>query len=496
MNARHSASTRRALAAALCFFPWLAMGQAAAEAWREAPAFGRIGYETVDLPGGERMGLVGLSYLVQPSEGLCLGPAVYGAASGQRGGFFTIGAEAALCTRIYGPLNVVAGLYVGGGGGAAAPQGGGLMLRPHVDLLWDFGPLRAGVSWSKVYFPNGDIDSDQVGLIVDMPLRFGYGGTGSGSLGGWSRQRGGMGFDRVLAVVGVYAPRGDTPGISGRPLPSNIGFVGARAEMQVWPSLTLGLETNGAASGGVDGYAEILGTLGTGIALGDGGLRLGGRVALGMGGGGDIDTGGGLLTKAALDFSLPLSRDLRLGMEAGWVYAPQGDFSAPFGSLALHWALDPLPGVAPVPVRQEWSAGVEMFFDAARKSGGERDLQSVAFKYTRFVGEHLYLSGQVQSAYQGGAGGFTVGLFGIGGQWRSGSGWLAGAEFLAGAAGGGGVDTGSGAVIKPMAYAGWELTRATSLRLGAGWINAPNGELSSAVLDLALVFAFDVPGRP
>jgi hypothetical protein len=26
-------------------------------------------------------------------EGLCLGPAVYGAASGQRGGFFTIGAE-------------------------------------------------------------------------------------------------------------------------------------------------------------------------------------------------------------------------------------------------------------------------------------------------------------------------------------------------------------------------------------------------------------------
>ena len=41
-----------------------------------------------------------------------------------------------------------------------------LMLRPHVDLLWDFGPLRAGVSWAKVYFPNGDIDSDQVGFIL------------------------------------------------------------------------------------------------------------------------------------------------------------------------------------------------------------------------------------------------------------------------------------------------------------------------------------------
>ncbi|HMO45215.1 MAG TPA: hypothetical protein PKB14_04220 [Rubrivivax sp.] len=464
--------------------------------WRDKPAFARLGYETIELPGGEKMGLAGLSYLVQPTEGLCLGPAVYGAASGQRGGFFTIGGEGALCTRVYGPLNVVAGLYVGGGGGAAAPQGGGLMLRPHVDLLWDFGPLRAGVSWSKVYFPNGDIDSDQVGLILDVPMSFGYLPAGQSGLASWSGQRGGIGFDRVLAVAGVYAPRGHSLGRSGAPLPSHIGYVGARAETQLRPSLYIGLEANGAASGGTDGYAEILGTLGSDFALGDSGMRIGGRVALGMGGGGDMPTGGGLLAKAALDFSVPLSRDFSLGLEAGWAAAPQGDFGAPFGSLALRWALDPLPGVAPVPVRQEWSAGAEMFFDAARKDGSERDLQSLSFKYSRFVGQHLYLSGQVQSAYQGGAGGFTVGLFGIGGLWRSGQGLLAGAEFLAGAAGGGGVDTGSGAVLKPMAYVGWELTPAASLRLGGGWIKAPNGELSSPVLDLSVVFAFDVPGRP
>jgi hypothetical protein len=147
-------------------------------------------------------------------------------------------------------------------------------------------------------------------------------------------------------------------------------------------------------------------------------------------------------------------------------------------------------------VREEWSAGVELFVDAARKDGSTRDMQSFSFKYSRFVGQHLYLTGQVQSAYQGGAGAFSVGLFGAGGLWRSGEGLLAGAEFLAGAAGGGGVDTGSGAVIKPMAFVGWELSPATSLRLGAGWIKAPNGELSSAVLDLSVVFAFDVPGRP
>jgi len=484
------------IAALLCA-PGLALAQIGGDTgWRDKPAFARLGYETVTLPGDEKMGLAGLSYLVQPTEGLCLGPAVYGAASGQRGGFFTIGAEAALCTRVYGPLNVMAGLYVGGGGGAAAPQGGGLMLRPHVDLMWDFGPLRAGLSWAKVYFPNGEIDSDQLGVVVDVPMSFGYLPAGRHGLSSWGGQRGGMGFDRFIAVAGVYAPRSSSLGVSGTPLPSHIGYVGARAEAQLLPALYIGLEANGAASGGVDGYAEILGTLGSDVALGDGGVRLGGRVALGMSGGGDMPTGGGLLGKVAVDLSVPLSRDLSLGVEAGWASAPQGDFSAPFGALALRWALDPLPGMAPVRVRQEWSAGAEIFYGAARKDGSERDMQNVSFKYSRFIGETMYLTGQVQSAYQGGAGAFSVGLFGIGGLWRSGEGLLAGAEMLAGAAGGGGVDTGSGAVIKPMAYVGWELSPASSLRLGAGWIKAPNGELSSPVLDLSVVFAFDVPGRP
>jgi len=124
MKARrlHPSTPRRALAAALCFVSGLALAQTSPDGgWRELPAFARLGYETIELPSGEKMGLAGLSYLVRPAEGLCLGPAVYGAASGQRGGFFTIGAEAALCTRVAGPLNLLAGLYVGGGGGAAAP---------------------------------------------------------------------------------------------------------------------------------------------------------------------------------------------------------------------------------------------------------------------------------------------------------------------------------------------------------------------------------------
>jgi hypothetical protein len=134
----------------------------------------RLGYETVQLPGDEQMGLLGTSYLVEVARGLCLGPGVYSAVSGQRGGLFVVGAEAAVCTQLYGPIHLQAGLYVGGGGGGAAPVGGGLMLRPHIDLLWDFGSgYRAGVSWASVHFPSGQIDSQQFGLVFESTVSFG-----------------------------------------------------------------------------------------------------------------------------------------------------------------------------------------------------------------------------------------------------------------------------------------------------------------------------------
>src|SRR5206468_665667 len=124
----------------------------------------------------ERVGLVGTSYLVDITNapGLSIGPSIYGAISGRRGGFFTFGGELAWRRQLAGPLGLEVGLYAGGGGGAGAPQGGGLMLRPHADLLWDFGRYALGVSLSRVKFPNGQIDSTQLGLVFNAINDFRY----------------------------------------------------------------------------------------------------------------------------------------------------------------------------------------------------------------------------------------------------------------------------------------------------------------------------------
>ncbi len=498
----HCRFRRRAMSALrfLCLALALPSGAAFAQsappnAWARTNVDLRIGYETVTLPGDEKMGLVGVSYLVELREGLCVGPAVYGAASGKRGGLFTVGAEAALCIRLAGPLGLETGLYVGGGGGGGAPVGGGLMLRPHADLLWDFGGYRLGVSVSNVRFPSGEINSTQFGLVLAMNTQFIHLPGGSDPMPYFGGARTGVGFDRILGVVGAYRPASGAKGNSGAPLDTSIGTVGTRADHFFTPNFFGGIEANAAATGGAAGYAEFLGTLGLQWPVGTDRFTLGGRVALGMGGGGDIPTGGGLLGKAALDAALRLSRNVSLNLEAGWARAPQGSFSAPFGSLALTWDLDHGDGAPTVGTREEFSAGVETYHLAARKKGPPATLDNVTLKFNRFVSESVYLTGQVHSAYAGGAGGFSVGLIGVGAQQALGEHVLVGAELLAGAAGGGGVDTGNGAVVQPMAYIGVNLSRALSLRLGAGRVMSGGG-LDSNVLELTLAFSFGVASRP
>ena len=66
---------------------------------------------------GENMGLVGTTYLFELAPGWWAGPALYGAASGHRGGLLTWGAEVQRRWSIAQRWELVGGLYAGGGGG-------------------------------------------------------------------------------------------------------------------------------------------------------------------------------------------------------------------------------------------------------------------------------------------------------------------------------------------------------------------------------------------
>ncbi|MDR3409570.1 MAG: hypothetical protein P4L87_01260 [Formivibrio sp.] len=463
------------------------------------PASFRLGYESITLPGNEKMGMVGGSYLLETLPNLYVGPAAYGGMTGQRGGFFTGGGEVAYRLPLADKLELETGLYVGGGGGGTALVGGGLMLRPHIDLLWNFGKVRAGLSASSVRFPSGEIKSNQLGVVVSFDNDFIQ--TDASHVGESMpfRERAGLGFDRISIVGGAYKPRPGVVDNAGQPTFKKIGFAGFRTEKFLGDGWVTGVEAAGAASGSADGYAEVLATLAYEKPVIGNTLFVGARGSFGMGGGGSVSAGGGSLAKAAVYSTLAISRDLYLTAEAGMADSLGGKFRASYAALHLGVVLDRpvfennLDATSLVQGWQ-WSGSVQHYVQATRRDGSMRDLEAVGFKMDRDLDHGLYLSGQAHSAISGQAGGFSVGLFGMGWKTPKTSFGLSGAaELMIGAAGGGGVLTKGGAITQPMLYVEQDLGKGWRARLGAGKIHAFKGGLNSTVYDVSLGYSFGLP---
>ena len=460
----------------------------------------KLGIESIKLPTGPGMGMVGVTYLVEAFPGIYVGPAAYGAVTGNQGGFFTIGGEIDWQQALSSNLSVQTGLYAGGdgGGGGSALWGGGLMLRPHADLLWNFGGLKAGVTASYVDFPQGgNVHSSQLGvtLAVDTQFNTTHPDYIQHFLSVEGRQ--GFGFDRAVATFGTYLPDASAKKNDGSPPPSHMAYAGVRLEQFLSPTFYWGIEAAGAASGGVAGYAEFLGTVGAETAL-FANTTLGSRVSLGMGGGGGVSVGGGLLAKAAGYLTYDLTESLHLNLEGGYAVAPDGNFKAGFagGNVVLDLDHPYRVGGTPRINENELIFGSEHYFNAKMKSGDERSLDLVTIHLNRYLNDTFYLTGQAHSAYNGGAGSYSVGLVGVGYHSAPVLPHLVwGAEMLAGAAGGGGVSSGGGAVVQPMAFVAYQWTRALGLKVSAGEIKSVNGALNSAVLDVAVDFDYGAISR-
>lgn len=504
---RPTTTLAAAVLAAACAWPAAAiaadMAADTAATLQRKPASWRIGAERLRLPGGENLGLLGTTVLVGMGEHWFVGPAIYSAASGKRGGLFVLGGEA--MWRGGGPFGsrVEAGLFLGGGGGAAAPVGGGLMLRPHLDWSWPLGPGWLGVSASRVVFPSGQIGSGQLGLVysIDDHVRF----TAAGARAPASfTGRAGVGFDRVWLAVGRYR------GADGQ----RYGYGQVRVDHWLRPGSYVFLEGAGAAQGGADGYAEFLGGAGVewplfaaaGTVAADRALHFGVRAAAGFAGGGAIDTGGGALVKLAGTLRWNLPQDLVLGLEAGRTVAPDGRFRAKHLQLSLGMTLDRPAAAGPAadeaPLRSEayeWSAALAHFPTMRYRDGREDAVETVGLRLRRplsaALDERLQLAGAAHFAAGGRAGAYGAGLIGL--AWASPLqqlGWVWGAEILAGAAGGGGVETRGGAIVQPMLRAGWA-SGATRWHIGIGQVHALRGGLSSPVIELNYGAAIGLPRR-
>ncbi|HEX5355820.1 MAG TPA: hypothetical protein VFW93_06365 [Aquabacterium sp.] len=447
-------------------------------------------FDPAHLEGGERLGLLSTALLLEAEPGWWMGPAVVGAATGQRGGFFVLGGQIERRWRLQGPWRAQLGLMAGGGGGGGAPVGGGLMVVPAASLLYDWGPVQTGLAWSRVNMPSGRMGSQQIGLVLNWDGRLHYFDAADVGRSSSAPGRTGLGVDRLM-LTGAQLHVKARPG---QPA-SNLKLVGVRAEQRAGGNCYWGLEAAAATHGGADGYMELLGTGGwetSAAAIGLDDVYGGVRLSLGLGGGGALDTGGGTLGKAAGVLRWEIGPDAFVSMEAGAVRSGSGAYQAHYAQWQLGWQLDH-PGRTSSTriVGLEWSASLQHVLRAQRKDGRQLDLDTVGIKLKRQLGAQFYLTGQAHSAFSGQAGAYSLGLVGAGWQTDLGSPqWHLGAELLAGAAGGGGVDTEGGAVAQGMVLLGHTIGPRSRLQIGAGRIRSLHGGLSSPVIDVSWTQSF------
>lgn len=464
----------------------------------ELPLRTTLRAETLRLPQNEAMGLLGLSGTAAFGPWY-VGPGVYGAARGQRGGFFTFGLEGGGRGQPFPdlPLELEAGVFVGGGGGAAAPQGGGLMLRPHLGAGVVLGSARLGLDLSRVHFPNGGIDSTQVALTLaftsrrlwlpEAPTRQPFEGPVR-----WGERSLELEF---LRVEGTSVARTRSGGAQA-PL-SLAGFASARDLSGPWFTY---LVAHGATGGSSAGYAQALGGLGLRMPL-TGPLGLEARLGAGLGGGGDLDTGGGFLVGG--EGALTLGTGAWRGTAGlGFLRAPGGAFAGRTATLrvshrfatARPWA----GGEALATFELDhWRAGsgVLIYRQARRTSGAAGAVQLITLRADRLLSRGFYLTGEAGSGTGGGAGGYSTGLAGVGFETPALARQRLFAELALGAGGGGGLATGGGRLTS--CRVGWRLALPQGLGVDAtvGKVRGPRGGLDATTLGLGLHVRFQALSR-
>jgi hypothetical protein len=473
---------------------------------RSKPALLRMSYEVLDIGLSETMGLAGVHYLVNVHPDWYVGVSGFGALAGERGGFFTGGFTVGTGKRFASKWLLDAGLFVGGGGGGAAPQGGGMMLRPHLNISRDIGSVMLGAGVSYVKFPNGGIDSTQLNLTLGIPFDVHYGRASDAGKTVHSNDLFGLKLREAewLATAGEYQPADKARTTAGAAMTDSLSRVGFEYRRHLDAHRYFFVETAGAVGGQSDGFAELLAGAGYRVPLLSPRLHLSASLAAGGAGGGQVDTGGGLIGKARMGLDYNLTPSLKLGLEGGWVESA-GSFSASFYGLSLGYRVgelgsaksaQPWEGNEPMRLAKWRLAGVHhTLFDAARKTGSDQNLSLLGLKIEKFLTDSLYLTGQAHGAYTGDAGGYAVGLIGAG--WeiplRADGRLRFNAEVAAGAAGGGGVDVGGGAIVQPQVGLIWRLSQQFAARLEAGKVIALDGKLDSGLIGLGLMYEFSRP---
>ena len=136
--------------------------------------------------------------------------------------------------------------------------------------------------------------------------------------------------DYIVMTYQLYFPKENTLKTDKTTLDETIKLLGIEYGTDITEDFIAYLEAAGAMGGDSTGYMEVLGGVGYTTDIISRNSDLQAKVSLGSAGGGQVDTGGGLVSKASVSFNIHPVKNLNTGVGAGYYHALEGDFDASF----------------------------------------------------------------------------------------------------------------------------------------------------------------------
>lgn len=472
--------------------------------------FGKIDYLSIKLPENDpNMGFTGIHYNLYINDWFYSGLGIYGAVSGNKGGFFTLGLNAGVKKKISKNIYLDSGFHFGGGGGAGAPDGGGAFILPHVNLGYTFKYFSLNTGWSYVnFFDKGNIKGHQINFVIEVPLNFEYSLYKNSERkftinelnnSGWNilSKRTSLMFHQNNLKI-----KGDTQNTGGIKYNGETirlaGFELASFFNNNWFGF---VKVDGAFDGIKAGYMDVFLGAGYKYSFNKSRTNLLSKFGLGAGGGGGIDTKGGFLIYPDISLEQKLFNDFFFALNTGFVMSPNSDVFTQSYGFGLKYYVDRNGTKSN---EKTYDSGIfkglqiitkqDLYLKANRDSGNSQDMQQISLQVNFDLTKNLYLAGQTSFANFGDAGAYAEGIVGAGIKTNSFLNKKAYLFFqsLFGAAGGGGISTGEGFIIKPSTGLSYDLNNKIGLQTAVGYVKAKGGRLSNVFINFGIKYNISI----
>ena len=472
--------------------------------------FASLDYISVKMPNDEdgnpeiNMGLTGIHYNLFVNKSTYAGLGFYGSVNGKRGGLFTLGINLGIKKNLTKKLFIDTGFHFGGGGGASAPDGGGAMFLPHLNFGYQFKKFSTTIGYSYInFFDKGNIVNNQLRIGVQIPLSYDYSefnnkeksfSTNKLKETKWNQ------FSKRISLKlheDNLSPYGDSQltdytSLKGKTI-RLAGFEIASYFTNNWFAY---FRADGAFHGIQGGYMDLFLGAGYRFTMNKNRTNILTKFAIGAGGGGGVDSGGGFLIYPDISIEQKLFQNIYFSINKGYLLSPDQLFTSSTLGFGLKYYVNQ-QGIKQKNQNYytqtkfkgiEISIGQEMYFDAKRMLQPTENLHQIAMQVNLFLNKSLYISGHTSFANFGNAGAYAEGIVGIGYQTKP----LINnkieifTQILAGAAGGGDISTGQGLIIKPSIGFNYKLNNKLSFKSSIGKVKARGGTLNSTSINFGL----------